>query len=254
MKIPALFASLCLYGVLSSVPLYSYANTTYWGTAVPIGNGQARSYVEVDDDEMPMALGLALSGAALEGLPSTEHMYDYILSLPEDFKLPPFEHVMINWNPHGHEPTEIYGAPHFDFHFYTISNEDRLKITCTGDDQNVCIKMPAADYIPPYYAATPAGVPQMGWHWYDPRSPEFHGQPFTSTFIYGFYNAQMIFLEPMITRDFLLSKGTVDADIPMPAKVNKSGLYPGHYSLNYDAVQDLYLIALKKFSDMEATR
>ena len=26
-------------------------------------------------------------------------------------------HVMLNWNPQGHEPPELFGKPHFDFHF-----------------------------------------------------------------------------------------------------------------------------------------
>lgn len=227
------------------------ANTTLWGSAVTVGNGLVRSYIEVDCNNTPVSLGIAMTGKTLEGLPDIEHEYDYLLPMPEVYKIPPYEHVMLNWNPHGHEPTEIYGAPHFDFHFYTITNEVRSKITCSGDDEAICLKKPDPDYLPQYYAPTPAGVPGMGWHWFDTRSPEFHGQPFTSTLIYGFYDGQVAFIEPMITRDFLLNHGTVEADIPLPAKVKKGGYYPDHYSVSYDSVQDMISVALKQFTKLD---
>ncbi|MDG0816300.1 DUF5602 domain-containing protein [Bdellovibrio svalbardensis] len=245
MKFFALVIGLSLFSALT------YANTRYWGSGVAVGKGLFRTYIEVDRDKKPVSLGVSLTGGALDGLPDTEHEYAYVLSLPEAYKLPPYEHVLLNWNPHGHEPQEIYGAPHFDFHFYMMSNEDRMKITCTGDDEAPCMKQPAPDYLPQYYAPTPAGVPMMGWHWFDTRSPEFHGQPFTSTFIYGFYNGQVNFVEPMITREFLLNHGSVDADVPMPNKVAKSGYYPSRYMVSYDCVQDIISVEIRHFSQLE---
>ncbi len=245
MKIFALVFCISLLSPLS------FANTTTWGCNVAVGNGVVRAYVESDDNKNPVSLGIAVTGNALNGLPTVQHQYDFLLPMPDSSLPAPFQHIMINWNPHGHDPVEIYGAPHFDFHFYTITNEVRSKITCAGDDQAICMKQPDPSFLPPYYAATPAGVPGMGWHWFDTRSPEFHGQPFTSTLIYGFYNGQVAFVEPMITRDFLLSHGTVDADIPLPMKVAQSGYYPTRYTMTYDSVQDVTFVALKQFSKLE---
>ena len=225
-----------------------FASTTLWGEEVSVGQGMARSYVEVDDANEPLSLGISLTGGVLNGLPDQMHQYDYMLPLPKIVCLPPYKYAMLNWNPHGHDPVEIYGKPHFDFHFYTIPNDVREKITCTGDDEATCMKMPSSDYIPAYYSPTPAGVPMMGWHWFDTRSGEFHGQPFTSTLIYGFYDGKVAFVEPMITREFLQSHGTVDADIPAPAKVADDGYYPQHYNLDYDSVQDRFMIRLDHFT------
>lgn len=224
------------------------AKTTLWGEAVSIGHGSARSFITLSSKKGPQKLGIALQGSVLEGLPDTEHEYEYLIPLPDTGCLPPFKHIAINWNPHGHEPTEIYGAPHFDFHFYTISKETRDAITCSGPDEALCMKQPATDFIPPFYAPTPAGVPMMGWHWFDTRSPEFNGQPFTSTFIYGFYSGQVAFLEPMITRDFLLTHPDFQSEISVPAKVSTTGYYPDHYKVQYDSVKDFIYITLFNFT------
>jgi hypothetical protein len=44
----------------------------------------------------------------------------------------------------------------------------------------------------------------MGNHLLDSQSPEMKDSlPFTTTFIYGAYEGELIFWEPMITLDFL---------------------------------------------------
>jgi hypothetical protein len=59
---------------------------------------------------------------------------------------------------------------------------------------------------------SPAGmtVPRMGLHWLDSKSPELPPahRPFTATFIVGSWNGQVIFDEPMVTRDFILAQRT----------------------------------------------
>jgi hypothetical protein len=96
-----------------------------------------------------------------------------------------------------------------------------------------------------YYVPTPEGVPMMGWHWLDSRSPELNGERFTSTFIYGYYNAKMIFLEPMITREFLLDHGKVNAELSLPKKFAYKGFYPKNYLVKYDSEMKVHRIVLK---------
>ncbi|NJW55404.1 hypothetical protein, partial [Salinimicrobium oceani] len=66
---------------------------------------------------------------------------------------------------------------------------------------------PDAAYLPEtYFTADPVEmVPYMGVHWLDSSSPEipFNQGNFTHTFIYGTYNSEVVFLEPMITVDYL---------------------------------------------------
>lgn len=235
MKHLALWLSMCLYGAIANAEMV-------WGPATSMGNASVRTFIETDQGK-PISVGVAFPKAAMDGL--SEHAPEvFVVELPTEMAMPPYNHVMLDWMPHGHDPDSIYGRPHFDFHFYMMSSADRQKITCLGDDAAICTKQPAPELIPPFYAPTPEGVPQMGWHWVDLRSPEYNGQPFTSTLIYGFYDGKMNFVEPMITREFILATNWFASLIPSPEKVLISGYYPTAYSLTYDAIQDLYFVKL----------
>lgn len=213
------------------------------GEKVAIGQGYAYTYIQLNAKMKPVSLGIALSKEALQSLPDKDSSYS--LKLPSSIFLPPYHEIIVNWNAFGHEPPDIYGIPHFDFHFYTISKDERESIMCMGDDLPVCTKSPIAEFIPPFYIPTPGGVPMMGWHWLDSRSPELNGKRFTSTFIYGFYNGEMIFLEPMITREFLLNFGSVAQDLSLPSEYAIDGYYPKKYNVHYDTSKKVYRIVMK---------
>ena len=86
--------------------------------------------------------------------------------------------------------------------------------------------VPSTDYIPANHLAGDP-VPMMGKHWVDLTSPELTGQaPFTQTFIYGTYDAKVVFYEPMITLNFLKTTTEFERPIPQPVKFKASGYYP----------------------------
>lgn len=234
---------LILFCCLMFASFYAKAFVVY-GDAVAVGLGKGQAYAEIDQSGALTSVGVALTEEALNGLPEHD-MTQYILKLPSVLNVPPYNHVLLDWNPHGHEPNPTYSAPHFDFHFYLVSEEERKAISCQGDDEAVCLTQPEPTKLPPFYVPTPAGVPEMGWHWLDPRSPEFNGQPFTATFIYGFYGGNMNFLEPMITREYLLKKQCFEKDIPVPQAFPKAGYYPQSYAISFDKTLNMYFISLK---------
>lgn len=215
-----------------------------YGNPVAVGQGTVQSYVQMDSGGQAQSLGVVLSEGALEGLPEND-VSQYTLQLPSVVNLPPYNHIMVEWNPHGHEPDPIYGLPHFDFHFYFISEETRKAISCQGDDVAACMTQPLPEKLPSFYVPTPAGVPEMGWHWVDSRSPEFNGQTFTATYLYGYYGGNMIFLEPMITRDFLLKQQCFEADVPLPQVVPAAGYYPQSYAMSFNKNLKMYFIRLR---------
>lgn len=233
--------------VLSFLLFSGYAQAfMIFGEAVPIGKGYARAFVDVDKYGAPHSVGVAFPKETLQGLP--EHSdAEYILRLPSILNIPPFNHLVMNWNPHGHEPSGVYTLPHFDFHFYFTSEDTQKAITCMGEDRTPCLMLPSPEHIPAFYVPTPEGVPRMGWHWVDPRSPEFQGKLFTTTFIYGFYKGQMTFVEPMITRDYLLKREKFEQEIPLPKEFPMDGYYPRAYSISFDANRNLYLVKVKNF-------
>jgi len=174
----------------------------------------------------------------------------------------------------GHEPAGVYDLPHFDFHFYTVPVEVRNSIVPSDPAfATKAASFPAAEFRAPFYldAATArsvapalATVPLMGLHWLDVRSPELQMltghpeafKPFTKTFIYGSWNGDFIFDEPMITRAYIVSKrgavdpAVVDEIVPVPAaqRYAPNGYYPNAYRITYDAKAKEYRIALTQLS------
>lgn len=218
---------------------------TLWGEKVNIGRGYARTFIEVNG-ETPKSIGVAISDAALSNLP--HELSEFELPLPGKMDLPPYEHVTLDWNPHGHDPEGIYSNPHFDIHFYFVSNQLRSSITCMNADAANCMQAPPASAIPTQYGPTPGGVPKMGWHWVNLLAPEFNGGTFTHTYIYGYYKGQNIFLEPMVTLDYLKSKQTNSTMVRTPSEYStREGYFPQRYTIVYDSNTKLHKITLTDF-------
>jgi hypothetical protein len=235
---------------------------TFFGASTPLGEGRVRTYIVIRDGS-PVELGIALTEGALRGLPEVHggdgpHSGHIAYLLPMHPQNPtPYQFAELDWNPHGHEPMQIYGVPHFDFHFYTISRAERLAID-PADPRFVerARSLPSTEYIPQGYldAATILGappeavvIPQMGLHWVDPATPELNGAPFTHSFFFGSWNGQLIFGEPMISKAFLETKPDVTAPIAQPQKYSPAGFYPGSYRIYWDAQQKEIRVALTDF-------
>ncbi len=217
---------------------------TFYGSTVKIGNGVARAYVKENREGEPIEVGLNLSAKALENLPHGHA--DFVLPFHPNKGKRFYDHVLLGWAPDGHEPEGVYTIPHFDVHFYITSVEDREAIVGQLEPD----VMPAPDYIPMDYIMLPGIVPQMGAHWADATAPELPwngGALFTHTFIWGSYNGEFTFLEPMITRDFLLGLTggpDVTAVVKQPAAWQRDGWYPSHYRMEWTNRPEQYTIAL----------
>lgn len=164
-----------------------------YGAPVQLADGTMRTYLVIDRDSHPLELGIALSEAALQNLPD---LADEEPSLALDLAMPegnptPFRFVGAGWMPRGHPPAGVYTVPHFDVHFYLIDPAARDAIvpadtTDMTDLEARGSKAPTEGFIPANYVYPgEATVPQMGGHWIDPASHEFHGAPFDRTFLYG---------------------------------------------------------------------
>ncbi len=230
-------------------------DSVVYGAPVKLGNGTARTYIVLAADA-PMEIGVTITEAAMTGLqghhepgavpmPDGHSMYEHVLPLPA-VNPTPFRTVVLNWNPGGHEPPGIYDAPHFDFHFYTITDMERRAIDL-GDPafERKAKHLPALAYVPNGYVLPDTmGIPQMGVHWIDPTSPEFNGQPFSRTFIYGSWDGQVIFEEPMITKAFLESKPDATFPLPRAERYRGAGYHPTSYTVRWDADAREYRVAL----------
>ncbi len=222
---------------------------TFYGPVVQMGGGHIRSWVNISrTDNKPLAIGMEITDGALQDLPTDPHNFaanTFMLALHQKAReVTPFDHMMVNWEPEGHEPNGIYNVPHFDFHFYKISTADQMMI---GPMPTAA---PPAGYLPASYVIQAATVPQMGTHWLDPSSPELPpvSLPFTHTFIYGSTMGKVIFLEPMITLAYLEGGYSVTKSIPQPMHFSPSGTYyPRNYQIWEDAATHRHYVALGDF-------
>jgi hypothetical protein len=225
-------------------------NGEYKGPEVTVHLGKAWSVIKVDEAGQPNELIVRINDAALESVPvgsgggsSHNHENSVVLPFHDQVKtLTPFRHIGLDYNPDGHEPDAVYGLPHFDIHFYLMSEAERMAIPPYEVDSSKFLAVPTQEYMPANYIPLPGGVPQMGRHWADVTSPELAGQTFTETFIYGSYDNKVTFYEPMITLDFLKKTSAFGRNIPQPSKVQISGHYPTKMNVRkHDGLTDVTL-------------
>jgi hypothetical protein len=199
------------------------------GPETELFHGKAWTWAQLDKQGKLERIAISINDAALNsatsgtGNESGEHNHEnnVVLKFHPKVDVTLFKHVWVNWNPDGHPPVGIYNKPHFDFHYYMVSSEERETYV---DPVKLDASLPA-DYLPANYIGVDP-VPTMGKHYIDVTSPELNGQPFTQTFILGSYDAKLAFWEPMITKDFLKSTSNFERTIPQPAKFQKTGYYP----------------------------
>jgi hypothetical protein len=161
------------------------------------------------------------------------------------------------WEAHGHPPGP-YLTPHWDFHFYRISDADRLAIDCSDVTKPASL---AEGYALPDQALSPeeAGmlgvealiglcVPAMGMHAL-PAAELESTELFRGTMIVGYYHGQPIFVEPMITKAMLMERASFDMAIPTIPGL--TGAHPTVFRAEYDADNEFYRFAFSGFAGGE---
>ena len=283
LRVTAIMAAITLTGAAAFVSVRKDANEnaprTLVGATEKLGNGEARVYVDVGPDQKPVTIGVVLDEGAMRGLPTRmnstnrcfdknqdaklthgECMGDYQLNLPmpagaAELGLP-YKYAMVNWNAEGHmaPAPPVWSAPHFDFHFYLV-DPAQIDAIRTGpcaelidcDDFKRASKPLPSQHHPAGYIDVGAAVAAMGNHLVDSKDPELADptRGFSSTFIYGTYDAKLIFLEPMVSHSFLASKPDRCTPLSVPEAFATSGYYPTKYCVRYDAPTSTYRIALE---------
>lgn len=217
---------------------------THYGPAQHVGNGVARAFVMMTHDGTPQSIGVRISEKGLENLPEAdEHGFGptYTLGIPNQAEDLPFDHIDLNYNPHGHPAPGIYTFEHFDFHFYMISVEQKMTMT----DPEVGLLLPDESLWPDNYTSEDEFVPFMGNHWVDFDGTDWTiPGSFTKTFIYGSYDAEFIFYEPMITVAHLQDKIESTNAFPPLKEFAEPGYYPSSYSIEHDSKRKEYVISL----------
>lgn len=256
------------------------------GQSRMIGDSRVYSYAEFDAEGNPAAVGVAYAAGALDGLPPTPSDHHHCVDRDRDgsidrdsecaptheavIPLPdavatrddmPFKWVLFNWNPLGHIPPGIYDVPHFDLHFYieSITNTFAIKDGMCGPDFVDCgqfeiAKRPLpANYMPPDYQDLDAVAPAMGNHLVDLTGPEFNGETWTRSFIFGIYDAEITFYEEMVSLEYLRGQPDACSPIKSPPAVAVAGYYPTQSCIRYDAERNEHSVSMEGFEYREAS-
>ena len=206
--------------------------------------------------------------------------YEIPVDLPEAAQqMTTFQYAILNWNPQGHPPPGVYNAPHTDFHFYFMPEQERLSIGHARDSKSMCWlpnpmgsdppKVPSpqnceqlaataaalpADQVPPGYQSLGASEAAMGDHLVSLGWHEFHGQPFTEALIYTANAGHLTGMEPMAALDWM--RGLQEPQrtvITMPAAFPKAGMYPTEYVVAYDRDQGLFRVSFENWKAFPAS-
>jgi hypothetical protein len=250
-----------------------------YGEPVNMGEGTLRTYLAFDAAGLPMELGILMSHDSFDGLPANrsttgrcfdkngnghiddsgecEGDYEFALALPSrtaDSSDIPFQWVGVNWQVEGHIPPGIYDLPHFDFHFYIASEESvraigvgacGIFIDCAHFER--ATQPVPAKYVDHRHVNVGAAVAAMGNHLIDSTAPEFAKPPrkFTHTMVFGAYDGRITFYEPMITREFLMSRPSTCVPIKQPNAWQTAGYYPTRYCIRYHERANKYTVSLE---------
>jgi len=258
-------------GSASAQERFPPSERTQWGRPVQMGEGTMATFATLRGSLEPQYVGIWFTEDALDGLPEggDEH-HSVTPPLPANAgKATNFEWVGVDWAPQGHAPAEVYDVPHFDIHFYMMDRETvESEIPpgeCDADgDGTPEFGVPCDVYErgteplpdaqrPAGYVSTDDVVPHMGNHWVDQNAPEFRGEPFTHTWIYGSFDGRLTFVEPMITREYLRGLDGRDvADVETPEAFPEAGYQPTQYSVRRLPRQDAYAVVLREFEEFDA--
>ena len=172
-----------------------------------------------------------------------------VIPLPDEVtQATGFNHLMINWEHHGHPPA-LFMIPHFDFHFYTVDPAVVSAMDCGN------LSKPAQ--LPDGYAlpdVTIPGigelvglcVPTMGMHSM-PADEIDQAEPFGASMLVGYYEGDVIFIEPMIARAKLLAAQGFSMEVPTVTTAAANVRWPTQFEAVYDESTQTYRFTYSGF-------
>ncbi len=258
----------------------------YLGAEVSLGNGTVTTYAEFHTGDVPRAIGIAFSSEAFDNLPAEPSdmnrchdangdgvmdaesecspWHERVIPLPSAASRRsdiPFKWVLLNWNGYGHIPPGVYDPPHFDVHFYIAPIEDIFALergecgleALRCDQFELASRKPPDEYMHSDFIDVGAAAPAMGNHLVDTTGVEFRGAPFTRAWVYGTYDAEVIFYEEMVSLAYLQSRPDACAPIKTPGGVAITGYYPTVSCVRFDPATEEYRVSIEQFELRQAS-
>lgn len=240
--------------VLALVAFRAEKERTIAGPCAPVFGAEVCTWGTVQGDHVT-GFGVTVPLAVIDHAPMEGEMVfppvpDAVIPLPAAVvRATGFNHLSVNWELHGHPPA-LFLTPHFDFHFYAIAPDQVAAIDCA--DTRKPARLPAAYSLPDIDIpgmGTLVGlcVPQMGMHAM-PTAELDDTVPFGASMLVGYYDQNMIFLEPMISRATLERAETFPMTIPALPGVHPGLEWPTHFQAVYDPTARAYRLTFSGLS------
>jgi hypothetical protein len=220
---------------------------TVQGECVDVYGASVCSWATFDGTGDVVEFGATVPLAAIDRAPHDMEMEwppiaNAIVRMPAELtEATGVDHLTVYWEPHGHPPG-AYLTPHFDFHFYNISNSTRRAIDCADETKPAALP---ANFgmvdIPVPELGTLVGlcVPEMGMHAL--LASELQSEEvFDGTMVIGYYHGAPIFFEPMISRDMLMRRQSFQLPMPTVSGLPAGVRYPQRFRAEYDRPTDAY--------------
>jgi hypothetical protein len=234
------------------------ADKFIFGDTATIAGGTAATWARVNGAGKVIWVGLTFPLSMVENMPprgSGPAGAIAVLNFPAVVQATTyFNHVEIHSNRMGHpaagEDLHRYEAPHFDFHFYNIPVADVWPIPA-----GIFTSQVPAERLPAGYGQPePRSVPQMGRHCQtleELAATEEDHWLYTMTAGFMPDASYMHFIEPMVTRELLLTRQNFSLPVPTPAVLGLATRYPSECEVHYDEDSDAYHIVFRGFEPVE---
>lgn len=210
--------------------------------------------------EQVLEVGATVPIASIENAPAELHHMAWPPEMAARIALPAavagstgLRDLTVYWEAMGHPPGP-YLTPHFDFHFYTIADADRMAIDCVDTSKPTALPdgyaLPDITLPPDMAKAIGVGmlpglcVPQMGMHALLSTEME-SATTFRGTMVVGYRKGEPIFVEPMLTKAMLMEKASFD--LAMPVVPGMSPAAPRAFRAAYDAQASAYRFTFSGF-------
>lgn len=211
---------------------------TLTGDTKSVAGGTVRSWVQIDENDDPVAVGATFSREALEGLKDDETGFTMELALPEEASATAYESLGLRWKPQGSR-LPPYDHPFLDVDFFEVTDAERAAMTPA--DSLLSYKQPDPEYLVDGYVlrnglngGTRVYTPEWGTPSSDTTTKEFNGGIFDQALVYYYFNGFISLSVIKMSLDYLESEPTLEAAIKQPQKYNKSNVYyASTYKISY---------------------
>jgi hypothetical protein len=214
-------------------------------TGNPSNDGRVTSFARVDQGTI-LGVGVVVPVTSFENVPNMDPAFQSSvgIEMPSSVRDETFVQLLrVNWLPGGHGP-EPYTTPHFDLHFYRGTKEEVTAISCPDPGPF------PAEVLASGYETPSTCVPGMGYHAWP--SPDIETDTFSASIVLGYAAQKMVFIEPMITTEFLLSRNSFELAITRPASAGgATTLFPSHLTATYAAATDTYEFEFDRFEPID---